>query len=194
MDLRWRVNRLRVMEARELRHRGVQYVRARLERAGVGLAKPLPPTAARGRPWVETFSVDFSIDAYRSAAERILTGEFQLFGRGWILGYPPQWNHDPKRGKYAPMTFGKTLDYRDEEAVGDIKYLWEPNRHLELTTLAQAWRLTGETRFAHAVQTLLESWIEQCPYPMGPNWSSSLEVALRLVNWSCAWHLLGGDG
>ncbi len=80
------------------------------------------------------------------------------------------------------------------EIVGDIKYLWEPNRHLELATLAQAWRLTGEQRFAQGVQILVESWIEECPYPMGPNWSSSLEVALRLVNWSCAWHLLGGDG
>jgi hypothetical protein len=28
---------------------------------------------------------------------------------------------------------------------------------------------------------------------MGPNWTSSLELAIRLVNWSFAWHLLGGD-
>ena len=38
----------------------------------------------------------------------------------------------------------------------------------------------------------LSSWIEQCPYLMGPNWSSSLEVAIRLINWSIAWVMIGG--
>jgi hypothetical protein len=27
---------------------------------------------------------------------------------------------------------------------------------------------------------------------MGPNWSSALEVGIRLINWSVAWQLLGG--
>jgi hypothetical protein len=77
--------------------------------------------------------------------------------------------------------------------VGNIKCLWETNRHLELVTLAQAWRLTGESRFALGCRALVDSWIGDCPYLLGPNWSSSLELALRLVNWSCAWHLLNGD-
>ncbi len=185
---------MRVMGARELGHRGVQYLRTRMERAGVGLVKPARPSAARGQGWISTLPENFAIDSYRSAGERVLGGEFRLFGREWLLGCPPLWNRDAKSGRQAALTFGKTLDYRNEQIVGDIKYLWEPNRHLELTTLAQAWRLSGERRFAHGVQTLVDSWLEQCPYPMGPNWSSSLEVALRLVNWSCAWHLLGGDG
>ncbi len=71
-------------------------------------------------------------------------------------------------GTDAPMAFGKTLDYRDERMVGDIKYLWETNRHLELVTLAQAWALTGEPRYAEGCRALLESWFEQCPYPLGP--------------------------
>ncbi len=41
---------------------------------------------------------------------------------------------------------------------------------------------------------LLASWFEQCPYPSGVHWTSSLEHSIRLVNWSFAWHLLGGDG
>src|SRR6185312_13212505 len=76
--------------------------------------------------------------------------------------------------------------------VGDIKYLWEPNRHLQLVTLAQAYALTGEARHAEALAAQLESWLAACPYRMGPNWSSSLEAGLRLVNWALAWQLLGG--
>ena len=60
------------------------------------------------------------------------------------LGMPPRWNRDPKTGIEAPLAFGKLLDYRDPDLVGDIKYLWEPNRHLHLVTLAQAYALTGE--------------------------------------------------
>jgi hypothetical protein len=182
------------MGARELGYRGVQYLRAQLERAGVGLAKPMPPGAARGLPWLGVWPKGFAVDTYREAADRILNGEFRLFGnRAWALGFPPAWNCDPSTGTHAPLTFGKTLNYRDAIVVGNIKYLWELNRHLELVTLAQAWRLSGEVRFARGCRTLVDSWISQCPYMKGPNWSSSLELALRMINWSCAWHLLDGD-
>jgi hypothetical protein len=46
-------------------------------------------------------------------------------------------------------------------------------------------------KYAEGCRTLLESWFEQCPYPLGPNWTSSLEHAVRLLNWSVAWQLLG---
>src|SRR5207244_855413 len=38
----------------------------------------------------------------------------------------------------------------------------------------------------------LESWFVSCPCPMGPNWSSALEPAMRLINWSVTWQLIGG--
>jgi Heparinase II/III-like protein/Heparinase II/III N-terminus len=194
MNLRWILNRVRTMGVRELHHRGVQYLRTQLERAGLGWVGSLPADATRGMPWIAAWPEGFAIDSYREAAERILQGKFRLFAnREWMLGLPPDWNRDPSSGAHAPLAFGKTLNYRDEEGVGNIKYLWEPNRHLELVTLAQAWRLSGEARFAEGCLTLVDSWIAQCPYMMGPNWTSSLELALRLVNWSCAWHLLDGD-
>ncbi|MGH8747056.1 MAG: alginate lyase family protein, partial [Burkholderiales bacterium] len=114
--------------------------------------------------------------------------------RDCALGFPPRWNRDPKTGIEAPLDFGKAIDYRDPRVVGDIKYLWEPNRHLELVTLAQAWRLTGNARYAQGARRLLESWLEQCPYPRGVQWTSALEAGVRLVNWAIAWHLLGGEG
>jgi len=193
MNLHWALNRVRAMGARELGHRGAQQLRIQLQRAGVGRVRATPGTAARGKPWIATWPTGLAIGTYREAAERVLGGSFRLFGREWPLGFPPEWNRDPSTGTRAPLTFGKTLDYRNAALVGDIKHLWEPNRHLELVTLAQAWRLTGEWRFAQGCQALLDSWIAQCGYLRGPNWSSSLELALRLTNWSCAWHLLGAD-
>jgi hypothetical protein len=182
------------MGARELGYRGTQQLRLQMQRAGFGRASALPANASRGRPWIAQWPSGFATSTYREAAEQILAGSFNLFGRQRPLGFPPVWNRDPLTGTDALLSFGKTLDYRDPSGVGNIKYLWEPNRHLEAVTLAQAWRLTGDHRFVEGCRTLVDSWLEQCPYLRGPNWSSSLELALRLTNWSCAWHLLGGDG
>jgi Heparinase II/III-like protein/Heparinase II/III N-terminus len=194
MQLQWVLSRLRAMGLRELGYRGAQSVHTRWQRAGLGRAKPLPPDAARGRPWIAAWPENLAVNAYREAADGILSGKFRLFGdREWTLGFPPSWNRDPATGTSAPLGFGILLNYRDASVVGNVKYLWEPNRHLELVPLAQAWRLTGEARFTQACRTLVDSWITQCPYMLGPNWTSSLELALRLINWSCAWHLLGGD-
>jgi hypothetical protein len=107
------------------------------------------------------------------------------------VGSPPRWNRDPKTGIEAPLAFGKLLDYRDADRVGDIKYLWEPNRHLHLVTLAQAWSLTNNPKYLDALREHLDSWFVACPFPMGANWASSLEVGIRLVSWSLAWQLIG---
>ncbi|MGA9033195.1 MAG: heparinase II/III family protein, partial [Sulfuricaulis sp.] len=129
---------------------------------------------------------------YSQAADEILQGRLRVFALDHVCGSVLQWNQDPKTGTVAPLAFAKTLDYRNEALVGDIKYLWEPNRHLHLVTLAQAYHLTGERRYLDGLQRQLESWFDQCPYLKGPNWSSSLELAIRLINWSITWQLIGG--
>lgn len=188
----WKLNRLRAMGVAEIAYRVRQAAQARAERLGIGLAKTAEPKGACGRPWLEALPRDFDVAAYRAAADRVLAGRFDVFAlKDANLGFPPQWNRDPKTGTAAPLVFGKTLNYRDERLVGDIKYLWEPNRHAELVTLAQAWHLSGETKYLEGCRTLLESWFEACPYPRGPNWTSSLEHGVRLANWAVAWFLLG---
>ncbi len=188
----WKLNRLRAMGAAEIAYRLRQAAQAQWERRGLRLARPPAPEGDCGRPWLAELPRDFDVTVYRAAAERVLAGHFEIFAlKDAALGFPPQWNRDPKTGTAAPLAFGKTLNYRDERVVGDIKYLWEPNRHAELVTLAQAWHLTGEARFAEGCRRLLDSWFGQCPYPLGPNWTSSLEHGVRLANWAVAWFLLG---
>jgi len=195
MNLVWALHRLSAMSRREIGYRLKQRVRAGLEQYGLRRARTPPPRhCATGRAWVEPLPLEFDTDKYARAADEILAGRFRVFAlRPAPLGFPPVWNRDPKTGVHAPQRFGKSLDYRDEALVGDIKYLWEPSRHFELVTLAQAWHLTREPRYAQGCRTLLESWLDQCPWPLGPHWTSSLEHAIRLLNWSFAWHLLGAD-
>ncbi len=192
--LQWTLSRLRAMSPSELGFRVGRKIQGTVERAGIGLARPSVPAGECGKPWLETLPHEFDVERYRWAADRILDGVFDVFSlRGTKLGFPPRWNVDPRTGTEAPLIFGKELNYRKPALVGDIKYLWEPNRHLELVTLAQAWHLTQDERYLLGCRALLDSWFSQCPYPRGVNWCVSLEHAMRLVNWSFAWFLLGGE-
>jgi heparinase II/III-like protein len=191
--LAWKLNRLRCMTPAEIGHRVVKAAAMRAERWGfVRCEVPAPDLSIGARPWIHA---DARVDVarYVAAAERVIAGRHDIFALEDVdLGNPPRWNRDPKTGIETPLDFGKQLDYRDGRRVGDCKYLWEPNRHLHLVTLAQAWALTGEARYAETVRTHLESWFAACPFRMGPNWASSLEAGLRLMNWALAWQLLGG--
>ena len=132
-------------------------------------------------------------EPYLATADRVLAGNLTLFTIvSEEYGENPVWNKEPKSGRVAPLKFGKTLDYRDERLVGDIKYLWEPNRHYHLVTLGQAYALSGHTRYLKRIASHIKSWIEQCPYGLGPNWCSSLELGIRLINWWLVWQLIGG--
>jgi hypothetical protein len=190
----WRVNRLRCMPPAEIRHRMVRALAMRAERWRLVGSGPVPPPdlAHTPGPWIHAPA---KVDAarYLAAAERIAAGRFDVFAlQDAALGSPPRWNGDPKTGVEAPLSFGKLLDYRNPRRVGDIKYLWELNRHLHIVTLAQAYALSGDARYFGVIQRHLESWFDGCPYGRGPNWSSALELGIRLINWSVAWQLLGG--
>lgn len=191
---RWFLNRLRAMSPAEVGHRLGKLSRARLERTGILGASKSPPAnldELDDAPYISVPGI--TPGAYVAAGERVLAGKLDVFCLSDIGGQDPiQWNKDLLTGVVAPLRFGKSVDYRDERLVGNIKYVWEPNRHLEMVTLAQAYALSKEEKFIDGIGRRLESWFEQCPYPSGVNWCSSLELGIRLINWSLTWHLIGG--
>ena len=182
------------MTRAEVRHRVLRALAIRAERSGLMGRDVVPPPdlAHATSPWIHA-EARVDAETYLAAADRIAAGRFDVFAlRGAELGSPPRWNRDPKTGVEAPLSFGMLLDYRDFRRVGDVKYLWELNRHLHIVTLAQAYALGRDVRYFDVIRRHLESWFVSCPYRMGPNWSSALEAAIRLINWSVAWQLLGG--
>ena len=191
----WYWQRLRRMSAAEVAYRGWQFGYGRLQMAGrLRASQPPPANPARQAGLAPLPAPAIGQHDYIGLADQIVNGEAEVFNNPDArLGALPNWNRDPLTGTEAPLSFGKTLDYRDEQRVGNIKYLWEPNRHQHLVTLLQAWRLGGDRRYLDTFAAQLQSWLDQCPYLLGPNWSSSLELAIRLINWSFCWRLLDDD-
>lgn len=126
------------------------------------------------------------------AAEAILAGSWPVFDRTWKAVPEPDWFRDPRSGIRAPSDdYCFSIRYRDEERIGNVKYVWEPSRHHHLTVLAAAYRLTGDPRYAERVARHLRSWWRENPFLRGIHWVSGIEVGMRLIAWSWIRRLLG---
>ena len=191
----WLVNRLRCMSVAEVGYRIRQAAVTRV-------AKRMRARAAPPLPRARTFSVhgaptlsQAERDALLADADSICAGHVVLFAnRRFDVGMPPVWNRDPDSGVVGPAIYAGDITITNREQVGDIKHVWELNRHLHLVRLAQAWAVTNDVAWLHALQAQLRSWLDQCPPLVGPNWTSSLELGIRLINWGLVWQMIGGEG
>ncbi|MGG7603041.1 alginate lyase family protein [Massilia sp. BKSP1R2A-1] len=195
MRIGWLVNRLRCMSVAEVGYRVRQAAATRMGRrmAGRTAPAPLPRALTLGVTGVPALDPR-EIDALLADADRICAGHVVLFAeRRFDVGVPTAWNRDPETGVTGPAVYGGDIAITNRQLVGDIKHVWELNRHLHLVRLAQAWTLSRDVRWLHALEQQLRSWLDQCPPLTGPNWTSSLELGIRLINWSLVWQLAGGE-
>ena len=136
----------------------------------------LPPELAARVP--ETARAAIVADA-----DRLLKGEWEMLGAVRTDMVQPDWFWDPVTGRRSsPEAYAFSLNQRDEAAVGNIKQVWEVNRLQHLTLLATAWFLTGEEAYAQRVADQLRSWLRENPFLSGVNWTSGIELGVRLIN------------
>jgi hypothetical protein len=74
------------------------------------------------------------------------------------------------------------MDYRDTLHYGDFKYFWELGRFQHLITLAKAYYLTKEEKYAREAAIQIRSFVEQCPYLLGVQWTMPMELGIRLIS------------
>ena len=126
-------------------------------------------------------------------AEKICRHRFDLLGYEDLdYGREIDWHSDRVHGKRAPHDLWFKIRYLDFASVGDAKVTWELSRHQHLVTLAKAYRLTKDLRFASELIVQWRHWQKVNPYPRGISWASSLEVAFRSLSWLWVYFLLEG--
>jgi hypothetical protein len=208
MEWKGRYRRLTAMDRKELRYRLRQQIAARTDflkfRLGANLSPKLTPGNASEQPNFffsgETIPSLCSLLRQRFPgraeeiilrAERICEHRFDLLGYEDLdYGKEIDWHCDRVHGKQAPRTAWYKIRYLDFAEVGDSKVIWELNRHQHLVTLAKAYRLSGDHKFATELFRQWKSWHRENPYPIGVNWASSLEVAFRSLSWLWMYFLL----
>jgi hypothetical protein len=63
----------------------------------------------------------------------------------------------------------------------DIKFIWEPGRFGWACKLAMAYYLSDDERYAETFWSYFDRFVTSNPPYLGPHWSSSQEVSIRLV-------------
>ena len=193
----WLVRRLSRIYPAEIPYRIAAVFRAGMQSRGWFDAR-LPPTQAPdavfARAWVQLpTNQPIAPLAPRAIADQILSLGVPVFDiLVPLVDGVLDWNRDPKTLTAIDKSFGLAIDFRHIVGGVDIKYLWELNRHVWWVPLAQAYATSGDTHYLLALRKLLDSWLTECPYPLGANWSSPVEHGIRLINWSIVWHLIGG--
>lgn len=134
----------------------------------------------------------------QAKASAIREGKWCLFG--WLdiqMADPPQWDWDSVQDLRAPLDQPvSTLDHRCLASGADPRAIWEINRWSEIVVLAQNAWLNGKHDDAHTAQCWLDDWITRNPIGCGINWTSTLEVGLRLINFhwiDVLLHSVGND-
>ena len=191
MNARWYLRRLTRMSPGEVYARAADAGRQRLWSRRAARPLPLPPLCAGLRKTAAGLQRNQAPDgaaaeAVVAAADKLLAGEWPLFHlRLTGVAEEPDWFRDPLTGTIAPRTgVGFFVPFRDEAAVGNIKFVWELSRHQATTLLACAWWLTGREVYAERVAQHLRSWWRDNPFLTGVHWASGIELGLRLLSWT----------
>jgi len=199
--IRWKINRLSLMSPLEIGYRFREEIKKKVERKSIDSIIVKTPSPEKNRlKWylpMEDRKALASIAAQQflwneEKAKLLLEHKFSFFSfNNKYLDEVINWHCDYKNGKEAPLEYCQGIDYRNFDKVGDIKYIWELNRHQHLVSLAKAYYITGNQKYKDEVKKQILSWIEENPYKKGVNWASSLELGIRLISWSWVWLFLG---
>jgi hypothetical protein len=114
----------------------------------------------------------------------------RIFDLEFPVDFCFEWHRDYRNNKQLKQGFSGWLDTRNTAAVGDIKYVWEVNRHQHLSSLAYA---QNGSRRTDILLRAVRSWLRENPYLSGVNWTSSLELALRVISWALLYPALAHD-
>ena len=115
-------------------------------------------------------------------ADQYCADHFSVFGIRQHIKNKTSWHRDPKTGKQWPLNFWADIDIRDGFIIGGPKFVWEANRLYSLNTLGLAYRLTNREKYAAKYFDILSSWLEANSYPKGVNWTSGIELSVRVAN------------
>jgi len=115
-------------------------------------------------------------------AEDILNNKISLFSVKYDYGEKVQWKINCFNGKIWKSSFYSKIDIISTCKDDDIKYVWELNRLYQLVTLGKAFIHTADEKYSKKCIEIIYDWQRDNRFNYGPNWTCSMEVAIRISN------------
>lgn len=120
-------------------------------------------------------------------ANQTLEHKFNYLGSGWTRINPIDWHTDFISGHtWNPGEFYRKYTCINPDGGYDIKVVWELSRCHHLLWLAEAYSLTNDRKYSKEVVAEIKDWIKNNPLMYSINWTCSMDVAIRAVNWMYA--------
>jgi hypothetical protein len=200
----WYARRLGKMSPSEIawrtREQAIRRAWSRHQVRNGQIASAVPPQVAGDRRFTAVLPADATrrVPGHARAAiiadaDRLVKGEWEMLGVVRTDMVQPDWFYDPVTGRRsAPDRYAFQINQRSGEETGNIKQVWELSRLQHLTLLATAWYLTKEEAYAQRVADQLRSWWLENPFLSGVNWTSGIEIGIRLINFAWIRRLLDG--
>lgn len=120
------------------------------------------------------------------SANQTLAHEFDYLGSGTVHMSSVKWHEDFKTGN----TWQKGIFYlnqrRSTKKGADIKVPWELSRGHHLLWLGEAYLITKDEKYSKEVVDEIEDWLNENPFMHSVNWTCTMDVAIRAVNWMYA--------
>ena len=188
-NLSWYAHRLKAMSVGEIVHRfGERWKHQSDAKFADGLSKitlgePDASVPALPNPGRAPITLRQRLMA---DARALLQGDWKLYGwREASTGSPPCWHRDASTGVIIePDELSHKLDHRTLPDGADARTIWEINRWSEMTRVVMHGWLNRDVDAVRTAQLWLEDWCDRNPVGRGINWTSTLEAALRLINFT----------
>jgi hypothetical protein len=131
----------------------------------------------------------------RRIADDVVRNDIEFFGERFSFGDRIDWNADPVTGARWPRVYHADVPvHGGNGGFGDVKHVWELNRHQFLMDLAKVALLDGSELHRRKLQTLVDDYQREVPYATGAPWACALEPAFRAWSWLWAYHFVRADG
>ncbi|MEY8346738.1 alginate lyase family protein [Bacillus cereus] len=121
-------------------------------------------------------------------ADHICKHIFDLLGSGGCyVGERLPWHKDFKVGYEWKRRYYKDIEKINLFNSADVKVPWELSRCYHFFTLGKVYWITQDSKYVEEFMDEVEDWIEENPVEMSVNWTCSMEVAIRAINWMSAY-------
>lgn len=117
-------------------------------------------------------------------SEKIINHIFSfLVDKEYNLGENINWNQDFKSRFIWENKFYKKIKIVDLNDDADVKVPWELSRFQHIFTLGKSYWITNDKKYYLEFRKEILDWIEKNPIYMTVNWTCTMDVSIRAVNW-----------
>lgn len=116
-------------------------------------------------------------------ADYALSHNFKVLSNNRVVEGEINWSKDVNSGIEWPSKIYYLKNKIQLDDSSDIKVVWDKSRCLHICDLSQGYFYTKDEKYSKEAISQMTSWIKDNPIMYSVNWTNSMEVAIRAINW-----------